>query len=285
MKKAMLSLLAETFIHPGAGQTRGAVDLPVSREAATEYPFIPGSSLKGAIRQAFEQTEGDDDTEGDGDANEISNEIFGRQEAAGEILIGDGRLLLLPVRSMNGVYKWITCPHLLERLVRDLNRLGGNEVPEIPHGLAKGQFLSAKTQPDKKLFLEERTFLFSSDEWPSDGWTKAIGRLIAHETISRRLERQLVVLADDDFHWFAQYGLAVQARNVLDEHKQSDNLWYEETLPPDTLMYALLAERSPNSEWLDDLQLFFEDNRWLQVGGNETVGQGWFKVTWLESGT
>ena len=284
MKKAMLSLLAETFIHPGAGQTSGAVDLPVSREAATEYPFIPGSSLKGAIRQAFAQTEGDDDAEGDGDANEISNEIFGRQEAAGEILIGDGRLLLLPVRRMNGVYKWTTCPHLLERLVRDLNRLGCNECPEVPHGLAKGQFLSAK-QPDKKLFLEERTFLLASDEWPSEDWIKAMGRLIAHETISRRLERQLVVLADDDFNWFAQYGLAVQARNVLDEHKQSDNLWYEETLPPDTLMYALLAERSPNSEWLDDLQLFFEDNRWLQVGGNETVGQGWFKVTWLESGT
>ena len=271
MKKAMLSLLAETFIHPGAGQTSGAVDLPVSREAATEYPFIPGSSLKGAIRQAFAQTGGN------------AKEIFGRQEAAGEVLIGDGRLLLLPVRSMNGVYKWTTCPHLLERLVRDLNRLGCNEVPEIPHGLAKGQFLSAKTQPDKKLFLEERTFLLASDEWPSDGWTKAMGRLIANETISRRLEHQLVVLADDDFNWFAQYGLAVHARNVLDEHKQSENLWYEETLPPDTLMYALLAERSPNSDWLDDLQLFFEDNRWLQVGGNETVGQGWFKVTWLES--
>lgn len=273
MKQAMLSLLAETFIHPGAGQTSGAVDLPVSREAATEYPFIPGSSLKGAIRQAFEQTEDKDD----------ANKIFGLQEAAGEILIGDGRLLLLPVRSMNGVYKWTTYPHLLERLVRDLNRLGRNEVPAIPQGLAKGQFLSAKTQPDKKLFLEERTFLRASDAWPSDAWIKAMGRLIVNETISRRLERQLVVLADDDFNWFAQYGLAVHARNVLDERKRSDNLWYEETLPPDTLMYALLAARSPKSDRLDDLQLFFEDNRWLQVGGNETVGQGWFKVTWLES--
>ena len=54
MKAAMLGLLAETPIHPGAGRGMGVVDLPVAREAATDYPVIVGSSLKGALRDRVE---------------------------------------------------------------------------------------------------------------------------------------------------------------------------------------------------------------------------------------
>ena len=50
MKSAMLGLLAETPIHPGAGRGMGVVDLPVAREAATDYPVLVGSSLKGALK-------------------------------------------------------------------------------------------------------------------------------------------------------------------------------------------------------------------------------------------
>ena len=42
MKMAMLGLLAETPIHPGAGRSMGVVDLPVAREAATDYPRVGG---------------------------------------------------------------------------------------------------------------------------------------------------------------------------------------------------------------------------------------------------
>lgn len=49
MSNVILGLLAETFIHSGIGHTEGAIDLPVAREAATDYPYIPGSSLKGAL--------------------------------------------------------------------------------------------------------------------------------------------------------------------------------------------------------------------------------------------
>ena len=44
MNAAMLGLLAETPIHPGAGRGMGVVDLPVAREAATDYPVLVGSS-------------------------------------------------------------------------------------------------------------------------------------------------------------------------------------------------------------------------------------------------
>ncbi len=49
MKSMILGMLAETYIHPGSGQTTGFVDLPVAREATTDYPVIVGSSMKGAL--------------------------------------------------------------------------------------------------------------------------------------------------------------------------------------------------------------------------------------------
>ncbi len=54
MTNLLVGMLAETFVHPGIGQNEGAIDLPVAREAITGYPYIPGSSMKGAWRTAFE---------------------------------------------------------------------------------------------------------------------------------------------------------------------------------------------------------------------------------------
>ena len=67
---------------------------------------------------------------------------------------------------------------------------------------------------------------------------------LLHHEKSERLPAQIAVLANDDFAWFARYGLAIQARNGLDDGtKQSKNLWYEETLPPDAVLAALIESR------------------------------------------
>ena len=113
MHAAMLGLLAETPIHPGAGRGIGVVDLPVAREAATDYPVLVGSSLKGALLDKMRTTSADDATV-----------RFGTKEHAGDLLVSDARLLLLPVRSLTGSYRWTTCPHLIERSRRDLARAG-----------------------------------------------------------------------------------------------------------------------------------------------------------------
>ena len=269
MNMALLGLLAETFIHPGAGQTNGVIDLPVSREAATNYPFIPGSSLKGALQEAVAAIP---------DLRDERSFYFGTQEAAGTLLVSDARLLLLPVRSLNGVYKWVTCPHLLERLQRDMQRSGTKITVSIPDLRQSKGFLAVNAE-DTKIFLEERSF--GPHARLEDGWVEEIKKLIHDKATQDRLQDQLIVLPDNDFAWFAQFGLAVQARNRLDcATKISQSLWYEETLPPDTLMYTLLAER--HHDVLEDFILYF-DERWLQVGGNETVGQGWFKIKCVES--
>ncbi len=270
MKSLILGLLAETSIHPGAGQSSGFVDLPVAREAATDYPVIVGSSMKGALRdRARGENLPDIDT------------VFGKQENGGTLLVSDARLILLPVRSLKTQYKWVTCPHLVERLSRDRFRENGGSVTAVPLGNCSEQhYLGAG---DGDLFLEERQFsrVSPNGELPS-GLTDLLKPLIAHKQTADRLEQQLVVISNNDFVWFARYGLAVNARNQLDDDKKtSKNLWYEETIPPDSLFYCLLAERGANA--LASVTSLFKDRPYIQAGGNETVGQGWFAVAFPTS--
>ncbi|MCX8207740.1 MAG: type III-B CRISPR module RAMP protein Cmr4 [Methanothrix sp.] len=263
MNGMMLGMLAETNIHSGAGRSEGFVDLPVAREAVTGYPVIAGSSLKGALRDAARE-------------KNLDESIFGSEDRAGDILVSDARLLLLPVRSLTGSYKWVTCPHILERLCRDLKLCGLSDGFEVV-SVKKGEAIWS----GEHLFLEEREFKHvggMDDRMKSV--SSVLKKMILHPQTASRLERQLVIISDDDFRWFASYGLPVAARNQLDDNKKSRNLWYEESLAPDTLMYAMVFERRDNA--LNKVRSMFESNPYLQLGGNETVGMGWFAVKILE---
>lgn len=267
MRTAMLGLLAETPIHPGAGRSMGVVDLPVAREAATDYPVLMGSSLKGALRDKAKRSEA-------GEAGDVDNR-FGKPDHAGDLLIADGRLLLLPVRSLTTSFRWVTCRHLIERYRRDLKRAGLAPLPNIPKipDVGESPVLAAG---NGSLFLEERQFRIRGAL--EDGLVDAIGELVLHEETRGGLGDRIVVLRDCDFAWFVRYGLPIQARNVLEDGtKKSKNLWYEETLPPDTVMYALVMGRVEEAFRVLDT-LFQKGDPYLQAGGNETVGQGWFSV-------
>ncbi len=265
MNALLMGLLAETFVHVGGGQSEGVVDLPVAREAATEFPFVPGSGLKGALR----------DWAGSRIEEEQRKEWFGQQDNAGQLLFSDGRLLALPVRSLHGASCWITCPQLLERYQRDVARLG-RPAPAFGITLEHGGALG---EGEGRIILEERGFDLAG-KVPTE-IVQALSRLLAHENTRTRFSQSLLILHDDDFTWFARYGLAVQARNVLDdETKTSQNLWYEETLPPDSLLYALIGSRGNGS-----LSAFHEElakHPYLQLGGNETIGQGWMALAFPE---
>lgn len=282
MKSMMIGMLAETPVHPGSGRSTGFVDLPVARESVTDYPVIVGSSLKGALKDRAREKWPDVLKESHETKKELSKEvadIFGLQDDAGKLAVSDARLILLPVRSLTGQFKWITCPYLLERLGRDLKRSYLDKDIKKPTLDKKPDKGSAFSLDDAKgLFLEEREFKIT-DKLDSS-IVESVKGLIIHKDAAERLIKQLVILNDDDFKWFASYGLSVNARNVLDEKtKKSKNLWYEETLSPDSLFYAVLFERGEGA--LDLVQKMLLDRPFLQVGGNETIGQGWFALKML----
>jgi|LSQX01.2.fsa_nt_gb CRISPR-associated protein Cmr4 len=274
MKSAIIGVLSETSLHPGSGQTSGAIDLPVAREKTTNYPVIPGSSFKGALRDYAEQLSAD------------ANFLFGEPDSAGVIAVTDARLLLLPVRSLNTHFVWVTCPYLIERYRRDCELAAiSTPLPELPAvELRTGQALAEK-QFDTELYLEELVFKVMQTNLSS--LVDAFSPLIKHESVRNRLKDSLVVISDDEFNYFASYCLAVNARNVLKkETKTSGNLWYEEAIPADTLFYALLISRpvGGQNEAINTVKELFKKRPYLQVGGNETVGQGWCAVSFISDG-
>ena len=127
MNTRILFIHTWTPLHAGTGQSIGAIDLTIAREKATGIPFLPGSSLKGVLRDRMEGLDG-----------EACRRIYGSdpratEEQAGCLMFGDARLLCMPVRSMAGTFCYATSPYLLHRMARDLRETGVSlTVPEGP---------------------------------------------------------------------------------------------------------------------------------------------------------
>src|SRR5262249_9039713 len=54
--KTLFFIHTLTGLQPGSGTALGVVDLPVQRERHTQWPLIPGSSLKGILRDACRES-------------------------------------------------------------------------------------------------------------------------------------------------------------------------------------------------------------------------------------
>lgn len=280
MKTALLGLRAETSLHAGAGKAVGVIDLPIMREAHTRWPVVFGSAVKGAMRAKAEQVP----------LPELEL-VFGpdtrhASDHAGALAVGDARLLLLPVRSLTTHFKWVTCPALLDRAAADAKRMGFKA-----HGFKPASSLQEDQAITHShtggLFLEEFHFTVKNQDL-----TLLINWLAAFvgDDFKPLLQQQLVIVSDDVFAHLAEYATPVTPHIAIEKETKTVKdgaLWYEETLPPDTILYVCLgveASRKPGSNrdasamLQATLGLFPADKPYLQLGGNETVGMGWCRV-------
>ena len=283
----ILAMTAETPIHVGVGQAAEAIDLPVAREAVTGFPHVPGSGVKGAWR-TWHRVQYQPETVDNKLVDKVeTRNLFGtasddqpQDSAAGTLLFSEARLAMLPVRCTSDSFKLVTCPLIINRLKRDHARLNMPFTASVPN-VADGRYLGAKLGDRVKLGLEEREF-----EWAADVDKQLVA--LMHALMGRNapvdFARKLVVLSDKDFKWFTQFGLPVAMRNALNENKivKTGALWAEETLAPDTVMWSVLSERKRGS--VTQLKEDLERRPYIQMGGNETIGQGWFSIAVIGGG-
>ena len=275
---ALLGLLAQTSIHAGAGTQTGIIDLPIQREGHNGYPCVFGSSVKGALRAKAETLNNKDITSVYGVAPKETGE-------AGAIIVTDARLLLFPVRSLTSQFKWVTCPDVLRRYQEDCARLGVKVEFTLPTCDSDEQALVHNTETAGNLFLEE--YLFATKKADLKCIICALVQLMQRENITADLEKQLVIVSNDSYTHLVNHATPVNAHIALDSATKTTTggaLWYEETLPPETLLYiGLSANKSRKqgckmtaTEVLNNvLELFPPEKPYLQIGGNETVGMGW----------
>ena len=119
-----------SVLHVGTGQGVGAVDLPIARSRATNLPLVPGSALKGVLRDEAKEKwhlNQDDIQALFGADSQADKENIHASAAA----FGDAHLLLLPIRSFAGTVAFATCPFILQRYARDVRGLQP-ESPKVP---------------------------------------------------------------------------------------------------------------------------------------------------------
>lgn len=298
-KASMLYIYTETQIHPGSGTTiSGSIDLPIQREKHTKFPTIQGSSLKGALRKQASQANLENKISIQTENGEIEEElvdlIFGNPEGVGGVSITDARLLAFPVRSLKGVFGWITCPLVLNRYIKDLEMING-EVPQwnisnsIPDDkvIAKGGTNLAVEKDGKNyIFIEEMKMEIENN---SEDYPKIIKHIqkglptIDNNELGDKFANDLIIVSNDIFMNMALLTTEVTARIRIGEKGvvEPGALWYEEYLPTDSLLYSLilipriLDNISPKE--IQEKMKGYTD-KIIQIGGNETIGKGFTRL-------
>ncbi len=249
-------------LHTG-GTTQEGNLLGIARESHTNLPYLPSSTIRGRIRAS----ETDD---------EKRNQLFGTslddksELVQGDIWIGDGSLLWLPVSSLSHGIVWISCPMLLRRWGRFQDNLSKNPKP-----------YSTNLETSKPIYLKDALLqpnnLVDWSDWE---------RFIPQHTQTEMIEKVLV-LPDQHCSTLIQMSLWRQVKIKLDQDKSVDGGFrYEEAIPPDTLMYfpwGLTSKVNGTKEKSEsDFKALLRSQELLQIGGQESLGRG-FVQQWLDS--
>jgi len=315
---------AITPLHVGSGSDLGVVDLPIQRESHTGFPKIEASSLKGAIRQSFEDCAKRKNRENDKikemqkiqvvfgfDLDEKKDENYKeivevfeetkkdkngeetkelKKDFSGALGFTDARILFFPVKSVKGVFAYITCPMVLERFQNDIKIYNENfdflEKIKISHIKDNSCIVFSSTNAIRK----DRDFYVILEEYSF----KSIKKISLDEKDffipnSKNILDRLVIISDDDFTHFVKNSTEVITRTKIDNITgtvQDGALFTEEYLPAETVLYSLAIANKPFSNKLNELnsadkvmKYFNGISKVIQMGGNSTLGKGIVEIS------
>jgi CRISPR-associated protein Cmr4 len=280
------SLKAISPCHAGSGSATSHVDLPIQRERHTNWPHIQASAVKGAIRAHYREF-------AQQNSKELINIIFGSDDGndrnmpgssdglAAVMAVSDVNLLAFPMRSNIAPFVRVTCPAVLARLATNLELAG----IKFPHNW---------TEP-----LTDEAFVLRGDISGNVVLEDALVTARPAETPCVLPEGfpemdHLLLVSNEVFEYCVSSCTEVQTNIKIDSETgtaQDTGLRYEELLPCDTILY-MLASFSGKS--FNEGQDFKADTirkhicdtvkDFIQIGGDQTLGRGIFKLCWIEGG-
>jgi CRISPR-associated protein Cmr4 len=279
MKTKILYTHALSPLHAGTGQGIGVIDLPIAREKATGLPFLPGSSVKGSLRDVCP------------DAQRVK--LFGPEKNnadlhAGSVQFSDQRLLLLPVRSLKGTFAWVTSPYILNRFVRDARDASANKlVKDVPSPKSNDDEQECfviggnKLEMNGKVYLEDLDLTVSSDKAKAQAWANVFASEIFTGDWQSFFTERFCIVPDDVLTFLLDTATEITARISIDEETKTaagGQLWYEEALPCETVLFGLAlavkigkVNHEPDAA-LNDIESLIKKP--VQFGGKATVGRG-----------
>jgi CRISPR-associated protein Cmr4 len=280
----------KTNLHAGSAESGfGIIDKEVQRDTITPLPVINASSLKGAIRDHFKEELADSnelpeqsdlvkpftfravfgDEQKEETLSEDDKPTYAKLPKQGLVKFLDARLLFLPLRSNKRPFYHVTSHAMLREAEAFLKQMG----VEVDFGL-EGLPSQANVVIDaQEAVVEDVTCA------PAQGDIAKLKALFGIE--------HLAIFDEEDFAE-ALTSLPVIARNQLDNGK-SNNLWYEEVVPRESIFVTTLCyydnfdESRKDSKGRSDRDKFvktfarFEQkllSDHIQIGANASIGYG-----------
>lgn len=257
----MVLIRAVTPLHAGAGRAGEFVDLPIQRDEFG-YPCIYSSSLKGALKtallNAFTKRQGDYNK-----AKEAVKTLLGPEPEEGEtfessIAVLDAYLLSMPVRSLKGLYAYITSPHLLaifaERLgllrafgspasiaLEELDKLNLEEDEALC--INNCDTIKIKELENKALLAEETILTLKENTDP-----KNLKESLKNLATALQLEKPLLITNNETALRLIDKSILRIARIALMREKKKVRAgpWTEEYLPRGATLHTLLLYKNPH---------------------------------------
>lgn len=267
MNNQLFTIKCLTNMHVGNGDINfSVIDNEVQRDVITNYPCIYSSSLKGALRDYFEDIKSENTIDIFGsDAKTSNSKESGSMQ--GKVKFMQANILFLPVRASSGdyAYYYVTTKEMLNQYVRYCD-LTGNDNREVKNAIEK---------------IDEKTCyrLDNNQDKPGIDFLDNLELEVFENTPKSLLEKtgieasRVLILSDEKYKFI---NLPVVARNALNENGISQNLWYEELIPHESIFYfAVLSLGSDDSK--NVLKVFsdvFKDKKYVQFGGNASIGNG-----------
>lgn len=235
--------------------------------------------------------------------NETIFLLFGPEDTdnafAGALGFTDARILLFPVKSVKGVFAWITCNKIIERFLEDMElaneKFDNFDIPKVDDGMCMVTENSKVIINNETIILEEYAFNVLDNKIDS----KFINEFFKYLNIDKD---RIIILSDNDFTDFVNLSTEVITRTKIDNltgtvDKSIGGLWTEEYLPSETIMYSLVLANSifkkneekgifNKNDIPDEKQIL---DFWvksipdvIQIGGNATIGKGIVEIIKVE---
>ncbi|OEU65713.1 MAG: type III-B CRISPR module RAMP protein Cmr4 [Desulfovibrio sp. S3730MH75] len=306
MENLTIAIKTLSPLHCGIGSGMNDIDLPVARHKISGHPVIPGSTIKGVLKDEYLR----------GPTAKVVSDptaveaIFGGEGSgdayASAISIEDGLLIALPVRSYYGTFGYLASPYTLQQFKKALKRSSAAVgLPEIPRmsGLdtAKDSYRVILTSESLikqggDVLLEEMDL--AVEEGSADDWAVLIARYFCDSDEEKDIFIKRFAIVDDNvLNFLCDTALPVDARICIDENTgtvKKGALWYEESVPPEALFMAVAgmdrSYKEGEGRSATDLvkTLIGEDpvkEMYVQIGGKATTGKGFVAVRMSSGGS
>lgn len=269
MQTRILYIFTRTPLHVGAGASVGAIDQPVIRERHTGFPVIPGSSIKGVLRDHLNDIGKDEIDKQFGKGSE------GKDASAGNLSFGEARLVAFPVRSAKGAFALAVSPLTLSRLARDASwDLTVPDMPKDMHCLAGAKLVI----PGKNAAVLEEYRFGVSGEFPAD-WEAKLTSLLTDAVLGGAGGR-FVLLSDGDLSHFAVNACQVNQHVRINDKTgtaEDGGLFNEETVPSEALFYSAFTQLREGSS-TNPVFAKLAAEQLIQFGGDGTTGLGFCSI-------